>query len=324
MREIEYTVKFAKIHITGVIANKDEEMKYLPRPLFCCDLISNRKRKNEDQLLVADVNRLVVFDDEKFIDEYEEGDEVEIIGEVQSRNWTDSRHKYDELLKTAVENYMILEDDKLPSVTKPERGRRELIDWGKLLKHKLIDFVPDDSMYLEDMSKQKNEEKKFMYRVDENGEVFKETQHVAYEILVSECRKIDPPKNELIGHINKYTGIVKVTRDPYYNIGNNNIPFCSFNIQAESSLFPDRHFYLNVICWDKLADEVANVVVGTELKITGRLQTRDFIKKVVLKKKTSSNKTKKTTIEVPKKAVELSASSVMIAKKKPQPEEENN
>lgn len=300
------------VELTGEIKNLPDYYKYIPRPLVSFDLMSQRKRKYEDEEIKFDENRIILFDDEDFLDKFQNGDRIKIKGEIQSRNFTRDNHEVDELLRSAVKNYIEIFDG-YPTEKEPRPRFRQVILWEKLLQMGLIPTIPDDSMYLEDGSKSKSKDKPFVYRVDENGEVYKETQHVAYEVVVKKYEKLEDEVDALEGDKNKVVLVGKVTQQPYFDyLGNEDkVSFCSFKICTKSSFFEDRVFYNNVITWSKIAEEAfENIVESEYIKIVGRLQSRVHQKELVKRWKTPSGKRKKKALTIDLITREISASKL--------------
>lgn len=311
------------VDITGTIQNVPDYCKYVQtggsvKPLISFDLVSFRKRKNVEEEWQTDQNRIILFDNENFHKDFSNGDRVRIKGELQSRNFTRDNHEVDEMLKSSVKNYIDIWG-KFPAKKEPKGKIREPISWELLLKVGLIPRIPEDSMYLEDGSKSKSKDSPFVYRVDENGEVYKETEHVAYEILATSVERLFEEVDPLFGDKNKVVLVGKVTKQPYFDfLGNaTKVPFCSFNVRTKSNYFEDRAFYNNVISWSVLAEEAfQNIQPNETVKIVGRLQSRGYQKELIKRWKTPSGKRKKKVINLDLTTREISASKVFIEEKK--------
>jgi len=317
IQNIKYKADENFVELTGVIQNLPDYCKYIPRPLIAFDLISQRKRKSEDEQITHDQNRIIVFDDEDFNNKFQNGDRIRIKGELQSRNFTRDNHEIDELLVLAIKNYIEIFDG-FPSKNEPRGKIRQPIDWSKLLQMGLIPSVPEDSMYLEDGTKSKSKDAPFVYRIDENGEVYKETEHVAYEVVAKKVELLEEEMDDLDGDKNKVVLVGRVTRQPYFDyLGNETkVPFCSFNICTKSKFFEDRVFYNNVITWSKLAEEAfENVQREDYVKIVGRLQSRSYSKEFVRRWKTPSGKRKKKAVTLELITREISASKIFYCEK---------
>jgi single-stranded DNA-binding protein len=304
-----------QVIISGTIQRMPEGCRYIPRPLISFNLESYRKKRNEndeDEILVFDLNQIVLFDDENFHKQFKDGDRILVEGELQSRNFTKDIYEVDETITFAVQNYMEIYS-KFPTNRDPKHRTREPIDWKKLLDMQLIPGVPDDSMIKEDGSKQRSDESPYIYRVDENGEVYKETQHVAYEVVALRIERLEEELDVTVGDVNLATIIGKITKSPYFDyIGQESkVPFCSFNVCSKSKIFHDRVFYNNVICWSHLAQKVFEKFQKDEIvKVVGRLQSRTYTKEIIKRWKSPSGKRKKKVIVLNLTAREISASKV--------------
>lgn len=266
---------------------------YIPRPLISFDLDSYRRRKSEEDEWQIDQNRIIVFDREDFYKEYRDGDRIRVIGEIQSRNYTRDTYEVDEILTMAVRNYVDIWD-KYPCAKKPKGNARQLVEWDKLIEFGLIPDIPEDSIFK--AGGVKDREGTYVYRVNEDGELFKETQHVRYEVIAKEITLLEEDFDELDGDKNKAVVCGRITKQPYFDMigGENQIAFCSFNVAMKSEVFEDRTFYVNVITWAKVAQTVFEGFVKDDyIKVIGRLQSRTFQKEFVKRWKTPSGKRKK-------------------------------
>lgn len=317
IQNIKYKKDENFIELTGVIKNMPDYCKYIPRPLVSFDLTSQRRRRNEREEIKYDENRIIIFDDEEFLENFKDGDRIKIKGELQSRNYTRDTHEVDELIKIAVKNYIELFDE-FPTEKEPKPRIKQVISWPKLLQMGMIPTVPEDSMYLEDGSKNKSKEAPFVYRVDENGEVYKETQHVTYEVVAKKYEKIEEEVDPLIGDKNKAILVGKVTQQPYFDyLGTENkVSFCSFKVCTKSSFFEERVFYNNIISWSNIAEEAfENINADEYVKVVGRLQSRIHQKELIRRWKTPSGKRKKKVLEIELVTREISASKLFKCEK---------
>ena len=314
MKHVEYTKDENFVDIEGTIDNLPDYCKYIPRPLVAFDLFSKRKRKSEDEEWKVDHNRIIVFDDEEFHTIFENGERVRIKGEIQSRNFTRDNHPVDDLIKTAVKNYIEIEEGNMPTVTHPKGKKREPLQWEKLMVYGLLPDVPDDSMWKLDGSKQKTQDSPFVYRIDENGDVYKESEHTAYEILAKKIEKVEDECHPLNGDKNKVVLCGKITRRPNFDmVGPSSIPFFQFNVRTISTFFEGqkRVFYNNVISWSTLAEEgFETLQVNDFVRVIGRLQSREYIKKVRKKWTTEHGNNKSKNIELSLTTREISASKI--------------
>lgn len=312
MKEIPYKKDENFVDITGTIQNLPDYCKYIPRPLIAFDLVSYRKRKSIEEDWTVDENRVILFDDEEFHLNFKEGDRIRIKGELQSRNFTRDNHEVDEMVKMAVANYMEIWGE-FPTVKEPRGKVRQPIDWTKLMNMGMLPEVPNDSMYLADGSKEKTPDAQFVYRIDENGEVFKETEHVAYEIVAKKIERLEEEMDELLGDKNKVVMVGKITSDPYFDfLGSvNKIPFFSFKVRTKSSFFEERVFYLNIISWSNLAEDAFEAIkVNDYVKVVGRLQSRHYKKEITRRWVTPAGNKKKKKIELDLLTREISASKI--------------
>lgn len=300
------------VDITGTIQNIPDYCKYIPRPLISFDILSYRKRKTLEHPWVIDENCVVLFDDEEFHLNFKDGDRVRIKGETQTRNFTRDNHEVDEMVLVAVANYIEIWEE-IPSIIEPKGKVRQPIDWKKLMEKGLLEVVPSDSMYTEDGTKFKSVDTPFVYRVDDNGEVFKETEHVAFEIIAKKIERIEEPMDELLGDKNKVITVGKITSNPNFDfLGNETkVPFFSFKLRTKSEFFEGRVVYNNIISWSKLAEDAfEHVKINDYVKVIGRLQSRRYKKEIVRRWVTPSGNKKKKKIELELITREISASKI--------------
>lgn len=312
MKEIMYRSDENFIDITGTISNLPDYCKYIPRPLISFDITSKRKRKSLDHPWVHDLNRIVLFDDEEFHTTFTDGDRIRVKGEIQSRNYTRDNHEVDDMILMAVANYIEIWNE-FPSAKEPKGKIRQPIDWSKLMNVGLLPEVPSDSMYQADGTKDKNPDAPFIYRIDDNGEVFKETEHVAYEIVATKVERLEEPMDELVGDKNKVVTVGKLTRNPNFNyLGTTTkVPFFSFNLRTKSRFFEERVFYNNVISWSTLAEDAfENIKINDYVKVVGRLQSREYTKEITRRWVTPSGNKKKKKVELTLLTREISASKI--------------
>jgi single-stranded DNA-binding protein len=317
MKKIRYKGDVNLVEITGTITFIEEYVRYIPRPVISCDIVSNRARKNVEEELKTDTNRFIIFDDEDFHKNFQVGDRIKAAGELQSRNYTRFSNEISDLVKIAIQNYVDIWKE-IPAIKKPEGKFRQPIDWSKLLQFGLLNEVPEDSMYNEQGEKRKSQASPYIYRIDENGEVFKESEHVSYEIVVTSYERVESEVEPLFGDLNEVTLCGPVTRHPHFDmLGNSSIPFASFTLQSESEFFGDRAFYNNVIAWAFLAEEVlSNVRVGTYVMVKGRLQSRTYKKEIIRRWVTPSGNKKRKKLELEFITREVSASKIFLSEKK--------
>lgn len=321
------TFKYKKdenfVDITGVIQKLPPFIKYSTgngavRPIIQFDLVSQRERKSLDEEIHFDTNRIILFDYENFANDFKEGDHIRVKGVLQSRNYTLDFHLAEQYVIDAVRNYTDVFGEA-PAIKEIRKGKREPIDWQKLLSIGFIKKVPDDSMFIEDNSKSKSSERSYLYRVDENGDVFKETEHVAFEIISDKVEVVTEEVDELAGDKNKVILVGKIISRPYFDMlgQGTKVPFCSFKVRTQSRFFGDkRAFHNNVISWSHFAEEAfANFQVGDIIKVVGRLQSRTFDKEVTYKYLTEHGNKKKKKVNKAITTHEVSTSKFMMAVK---------
>lgn len=296
-----------KVIISGTIHNLSE-IRYIPNPLVTFDLSCYRSRKTKDEKWVIDEMHMVLFDDEDFLNKAKEGDRFLFTGEMQSRNYNVPHPNLDETIQYAVDIFKDIEN-RLPALEEPVGNKKQPIDWRLLKKYDLLPEFPIDSMYDENMIKNKTKETPFVYLVDEDGTVTKESQHVRYEILIKSYEKLDEPLDELKGDINKVEMKGRVTNTPMFNLVGKGVPFVNFNIGTKSEILEGYMFFNNAIAWaDRAAYIFEKVKQNHFVHIKGRLQSHKYIKTLRMKKETSTGKirTKKTDIELMTHEISLS------------------
>jgi len=307
------------VDLTGIIEKLPPFVKYSTgngelRPIIQFDLVSQRERKSLDEEIHYDRNRIILFDHENFPNDFQEGDRVHIKGVLQSRNYTLDFHLVDQSVLDAVRNYMDVFNE-VPAIRTPQRGKRVPIDWKKLLQIGFIKKVPDDSMYIEDNSKEKNDERSYLYRVDENGDVFKETEHVTFEIISKKAEAYTEEIDPLKGDKNKAVLAGKLITHPYFDMygQETKVPFCSFKIRTQSYFFGDkRAFHNNVISWAHFAQEAfSHFQLGDTVKVIGRLQSRTFEKEMRYKYLTEHGNIRKKKRQKTITTHEVSVSNLM-------------
>lgn len=271
--------------VSGTVEKLPDAVNYIPRPLVSFDLRCFRKKKasEEEHERQSDIFTVVLFDKENFLDEIQEGDRVLVKGEVQTRNFTTPFTVTEEYVINAVRNYYEVFDE-FPTQRPLEGRRRVPISFKKLFDEDFIPRLPQDSLYNEEDIKEKSEERYYMYTVDESGDVYKEIQRTAYEILTDNFEKLEeplPPKGDV--------NFVELwgTPVPPYNFTfrgeENPVPFLSFKVKTKSRFFKDddRYFYVPVISWGKLAETHEDSITEHNfVRVKGRMQTRSYEKKI--------------------------------------------
>lgn len=317
MKTSVYKKDMNRVEISGEVRNLPEFARFVQlegqvKTLISFDLFSYRKRKSEQSEFEWDDIKIVIFNDENIINEVQEGDRYKFTGELQSRNYNRVEEEIDELWGMAVHNYHVA-TGQYPCEEQPCERKKQPIDWRKLLQIGLIPEAPEDSMYDADMKKSKSPETPYIYRVDLNGEVTKETQHVTYEVLVNDYEKLEEAVHPLNGDINKVQICGRVTRNPFFNFLGREKPvaFVNFNVGSKSELFSNHMFFNNAIAWGKNAEKIMeNINEGDFVYFKGRLQSREYIKKMRKRWTTPGGNRKKKDIEIPLKTREVSISYI--------------
>lgn len=318
MRENLYKKDINRVEVTGEVHNLPEFVRYIQttegiRPLISFDLNCYRNRKSEDDEWQFDELKIVLFDNEPFLQNAKEGDRYRFVCELQSRNYNRVNEEMDELFSLAVENYYAI-TGSYPCENQPTFKKKEIIDWRKLIQFTLIPDAPEDSMYDRDMVKGKSQETPFVYLVNVDGEVTKESQHVTYELVATEEPiKLEGDVHPLDGDVNRAKMCGRVTKDPFFNFLGKEKPvaFVNFNVGTKSSFFGEHMFFNNAIAWGKNAEKVfQNVKEGDYVFFKGRLQSRPYIKKFRKRWTTPGGNRKKKDIELPLKTREISISYI--------------
>lgn len=323
LRRSQYRKDMNRVEVSGEITNLPEFARFVQldgsvKTLISFDLNCYRRRKSEEEEWEADDLKIVLFNDEDFLENVKEGERYKFIGELQSRNYNRVNEEIDELWEMAVYNYHMAIGE-YPCDEQPNERKKQPIDWRKLLQMGLIPEAPEDSMFDQDMNKNKSPETPFIYLIDLNGEVTRETQHVTYEILVKEYVKLEEEVHPLNGDVNRVKMCGRVTRDPFFNFLGKEKPvaFVNFNVGSKSELFQNHMFFNNAIAWGKNAEKILeDVKEGDFVFFKGRLQSRDYVKKVRKRWTTPGGNRKKKDIEIPLKTREVSISYIEKCEKK--------
>lgn len=302
LKEIKTKPFKNKIVISGEIYSKDEYINYIPFPLAGLDIKSYREKKEDEEEALFDQIRIIRFNDENVLEDYEIGDRVLINGELQSRNYTTIHPVTDELIQNAVDLFMnFFEEGKLPCEKQPTSRIKQPISWEMLFHYNLIEEIPADSIIREDGSRERTESQTYIYRLDENGEVYKETEHTAFEVIAHDITKLEEPLDPLKGDENHVIFHGRASRSPSFDVIEGN-QFAKITLQSFIEYFqPEekRFVFFNFFVWGKNAEILLNEIVeGDMVRFTGRLQSRIIERTIRLKKKSSSGKTKRKKINV--------------------------
>lgn len=300
MKEIKTKPFKNKVTISGEVYAKDDFVNYIPYPLAGFDIKTFREQKEDEP--VYDEIRVIRFNDESILDDLEIGDRVLIKGECQSRNYTNTHPLTDDLIQNAVDLYVnFFEEGQLPSLKEPTTHIKQPISWEKLFKFNLIDEIPADSIIRENGEREKNSVQNYIYRIDHNGEVYKETEHTAYEVIAHEVIKLTEPLNSIVGDENKVTYHGRISNSPTFDVINGN-QFAKVTVQSFVEYFlPDekRFVFFNFFAWGKNAEIIfSELDAGDIVRFTGRLQSSTIERTIRLKKKNSAGKTKRKKITV--------------------------
>ncbi|WP_456363838.1 single-stranded DNA-binding protein [Priestia aryabhattai] len=302
MKEIKSKPFKNKVTISGEIYAKDDSINYIPFPLAGFDIRSYREQKGSDEEPIYDEIRIIRFNDETVLDDYEIGDRVLIKGEAQSRNYKTTHPLDNDLIQNAVDLYTnFFQEGELPTEKQPTSRIKQPISWDKLFEYNLIDEIPADSVIREDGTRERTEIQMYIYRVDHNGEVFKETEHTAFEVIAHEINKLDEDLDSSTGDQNYIIYHGRISRSPSFDVVEGN-QFAKITVQSFVEYFqPEekRFVFFNFFVWGKNAEIVlAELDEGDMVRLTGRIQSRSIERIIKLKKKNSAGKTKRKKITV--------------------------
>jgi hypothetical protein len=295
------------VTLTGTITNLANRCTYIPNPIITLDLQVFRKKQKQEVEPKFDLVRVVMFNNEDFNQKYKNGDRIKVVGELQSRNYSVDNYEVPEYIEKAAANYLEL-FEQFPCKKNPTGKRREEIDWSCLINTGLLASVPKDSLYIENGEKSTEIKDKYVYAIDKDMIVYKATQHVAYEVLVEKrYEKIDNPLDIHIGDINKVELIGKVTkRNSYKNR-------LSINVRTQSGIIEGRVFNNNAFLWEEENNIKSNKIqVGHRISLRGRLQSRNYVKTIRIRKITPSGIRKRLDIQKTFTTREVSISSFLM------------
>ncbi|MBO1514351.1 single-stranded DNA-binding protein [Metabacillus bambusae] len=304
-----------KITLTGTIMNMANFCKYIPNPIVTFDLqVFRRKKKNEIEPKF-DLVPIVVFNDEEFHKKFKNGDRLKVIGELQSRNYTIDNYAVNEQLENAVTNYVDLFEN-VPSRQVPMNKKREMVEWSHLIDTGLIPTIPKDSLFLENGQKSSESKDKYVYRIDKDMILYKETQHVAYEVIIDKgYEKLEVPLNIDKGDLNIAELTGRVTKKNSYK-NRSNYYSTSINVETKSTILPNRTFYSNAFIWEyEKLSKSKEIQVNDRISLKGRLQSRDYTKEISIRKKTLSGNKKKLIILKTFTTREISISNYTLSNK---------
>lgn len=301
MKEIKTKPFKNKVTLSGEIYKKDEYINYIPYPLAGFDIRSYREQK-ENEEPVFDEIRIIRFNDEDVLEEFEIGDRVLITGEAQSRNYTTTHPVTDDLIQNAVDLYMnFFEENQLPCIKQPNSRIKQPINWAMLFEYNLIEEIPADSIIRENGNRERTENQIYIYRLNENGEVFKETEHTAYEVIAHDVTKLEDSLDPNSGDLNHITFHGRVTKNPTFDVVEGN-QFAKIIVQSFVEYFlPEekRFVFFNFFVWGKNAEIIfSELNEGDMVRLTGRIQSRTIERTIRLRKKNAAGKTKRKKITV--------------------------
>ena len=168
-----------EITLTGTIQNLPERsLRMQDGMLIRFDLQVFRKPKHNDSELKYDILRIIVFNDDEFLHTYQNGDRILVRGFLQCRNYTIDDYAVNKNVQSVVRNYVEL-FEQFPCNKEPMGKRREIIDWPYIINAGLIRDVPKDSLYRTRYEKIGSPRTDYVYTIDKDKFVFKETQHTA-------------------------------------------------------------------------------------------------------------------------------------------------
>lgn len=281
--------------------------------IISLDIHSYRKQINNQNRQKFDEIRVYIFNQPDFLNEFAPGDRIQVIGEIQSRNY-EFDYVFDDEVQIAVDNYFHL-FQTIPTLEIPAEGKRVDIDWRKLTDISLIENVPNDSKKDEWGNRRTDKDARYIYTVDETGKVSKVTQHTAYEVAAKKYKKLEEPLEPAKGDYNYVNLVGKVIRKVPVYTNSQGIMSCTFNLATVSSIFENRFYYLHVLQWESLARAVQNELeIGEVVEVSGRFQSRPLKKdrKNQWLSKTGKKRVRQFESEVTIR--EISASTILICK----------
>lgn len=302
-----------KITLTGTISRLDNYVKLIPRPIIGFDLQVFRKKKHSEEEAKFDMIKVFIFDDEEFPSRFKVGDRIKVVGELQSRKYTYDNYEINEMLESAVTNYVDLFEET-PTKQKPRFKTKEIIEWRYLIESGFIPSVPQDSLYLENGKRTKDSKDKYAYSMDREMILYKETQHVAYEVIVdNNYERLDEPLDIYQGDINKAEMLGIITAKSNYTKHTAERHTSSITIKTKSRIQPDKIFYNHAFLWETKYNKKSQLFkITASIKLNGRLQTRDIVKDITIRKKTPSGNKKKLKIKKTFTTREISIASFEI------------
>lgn len=301
MKEIQTKPFKNKVTLSGEVYSKDDYTNYIPYPLAGFNIYSYREQKENEEPTYDEI-RIIKFNDEEILEQINIGDRVFIKGEAQSRNYTNTHPLTDDLIQNAVDMYRdFFEEGQLPCKEQPTTRIKQPISWDLLFHYNLIDGIPADSIIRENGERERTETQMYVYRVDANGEVFKETEHTAYEVIAHEVTILSEELDPSVGDENHITFHGRISRNPIFDVIDGN-QFAKLTVQSYVEYFqPEekRFVFFNFFVWGNNAEIIfSELSEGDMVRFTGRIQSRTIERILRLKKKTASGKTKRKKITI--------------------------
>lgn len=195
---------FNKIKLNGTVVKKDGFVNFAPFPIFGMEIKTKKTKElksmyrftNNEDLTKPDETkssdyfyfRIIFINQPNVINEFEIGDRITLLGEIQSRNYFQFYPLSDTLIQNAVDIYQNL-FNKIPTKEEPTQFIRQPIHWEPLLDLNLLEGIPSDSLFIEDGKKSDDPNNPYLYKIDWNGEVTKETRETIIEVIVLDYKK---------------------------------------------------------------------------------------------------------------------------------------
>src|SRR5690625_78420 len=293
-----------KLKINGIVGKCDPTLMYIPGALFGFELEQpifkeNNVYKNMETKSGEEINsfRTIVLDDEEVDRVIEEGDYIEIVGEVQSRNFDKFHPIVEPELQNAVELYYSA-FDKYPTKKQPTERFDQDIVWKKILDLDFINKIPIDAIFNEKQEKVQTERNFYHYKVDWNGEVKRITRETIYEVLVHEYKLLDHPPEK---YYNEVMLKGRIASDITFDIGENGEPYSFFTLHTYLNYFrgiEKRFAFLPIEVYGDEAIEVFDQFKkGSFIELDGRFLSKDVFKVLRNRRVTASGKIRRRKAE---------------------------
>ena len=298
-----------KVQLVGRITKKDEFINLVPFPIFGLEIevpieeartsLYQFAKLEEDVVSKFFYFRVIFFNNETIINDVEIGDMIAINGELQSRNFSQQHPMTDDLLQSSVDIFQNL-FNILPVLKEPTQHMRQPINWKKLIDMNLLDSIPNDSRLDENNLIIDESNKPYIYKLNWNGEVTKETEESILEVISFEYKKV-----ETIQEIDSSLVLIsgRISDKPTFEIEDGNI-FTQFKVQTFQRSFEPkekRFVFVKVKIVGLESQDIFNAYKKNDfISVAGALvsERKDFTFKI--KKITSSNKIKKKKVTIKK------------------------